>query len=72
MFILCCRIIMSMAFTWLFLACTGRLRELFAAFRDRRVMKYLVPAALFLCFDWALFNWPSRTATSWTRPSATI
>ena len=57
MFILCCRIIMSMAFTWLFLACTGRLRELFAAFRDRRVMKYLVPAALFLCFDWALFNW---------------
>ncbi len=57
MFILCCRIVMCMAFTWAFLACTGKIRQLLAAFRDRQLMKYLAPAALFLCFDWALFNW---------------
>lgn len=57
MFILCCRIVMCMAFTWIFLACTGKTRELLAAFRNPQLMKYLAPAALFLCFDWALFNW---------------
>lgn len=57
MFVLCARIVTGMAFTWLFLACTGRIRELLAAFRNPKLMKYLVPAALFLCFDWALFNW---------------
>ena len=34
MFILCCRIVMCMAFTWIFLACTGKTRELLAAFRN--------------------------------------
>ena len=57
MFILCCRIVMCMAFTWIFLACTGKTRELLAAFRNPQLVKYLAPAALFLCFDWALFNW---------------
>ena len=57
MFILCCRIVMCMAFTWIFLACTGKTRELLAAVRTPQLMKYLAPAALFLCFDWALFNW---------------
>ena len=57
MFVLCARITMCAAFTWVFLACTGRIRELLAAFRDKRLMKRLAPAALFLCFDWALFNW---------------
>ncbi len=57
MFILCCRIVMCMAFTWIFLACTGKTRELLATFRNPQLMKYLAPAALFLCFDWALFNW---------------
>ena len=57
MFILCCRIVMCMAFTWIFLACTGKTRELLAAFRNPQLMKYLAPAALFLCFDRALFNW---------------
>ena len=57
MFILCCRIVMCMAFTWIFLACTGKTRELLAAFRNPQLMKYLAPAALFLCLDWALFNW---------------
>lgn len=57
MFILCARVVMSMVITWLFLACTGRIRELLAAFRNPKLMKYLVPAALCLCIDWALFNW---------------
>ncbi len=57
MFVLCVRIVMSMVFTWLFLICTGRLRELLAAFKDRRLMRSLVPAAVFICADWGLFNW---------------
>ena len=56
-FVLCCRIVMSVVFTWLFLICTGRLKELLATFRDRAVMKSLVPAAVFICADWGLYNW---------------
>ena len=57
MFILCVRIVMSMIFTWLYLICSGRLRELLAAFRNKKLMKYLVPASVFICADWGLFNW---------------
>lgn len=57
MFILCVRIVMSMIFTWLYLICSGRLRELLAAFRSKKLMKYLVPASVFICADWGLFNW---------------
>lgn len=57
MFVLCVRIVMSMVFTWLFLICTGRLKELLSAFRNRKLMKYLVPASVFICADWGLFNW---------------
>ena len=57
MFVLCCRIIMSAICTVLFLACSGRLREYLSAFKNRRLMRYLLPAAVFLCVDWGLFNW---------------
>lgn len=57
MFVLCARIVMSMVFTWLFLICTGRLKELLATFRNGKLMKYLVPASVFICADWGLFNW---------------
>ena len=57
MFVLCCRIVMCAAFTWIFLACSGRIRELLAAFRDGKLLRRLAAAALFLAFDWALFNW---------------
>ena len=57
MFVLCVRIVMSMVFTWLFLICTGRLKELLATFRNGKLMKFLVPASVFLCADWGLFNW---------------
>lgn len=57
LFVLCGRIVMSAIFTWLFLICTGRLKELLATFRNRALMKYLVPAAVFICADWGLYNW---------------
>ena len=57
LFVLCVRIVMSVIFTWGFLICTGRLHELLAAFRNRALMKYLVPAAVFICGDWGLYNW---------------
>ncbi|MEG1633256.1 MAG: EamA family transporter RarD [Oscillospiraceae bacterium] len=57
MFVLCTRIVMSMFFTWLYLICSGRLREIFDTLRNWSVMKYLLPASLFLCCDWAIFIW---------------
>ena len=42
LFVLCGRIVMSAIFTWLFLICTGRLKELLATFRNRALMKYLM------------------------------
>ena len=57
LFVLCGRIVMSAIFTWLFLACTGRIKELLATFKNRALMKYLVPAAVFICADWGLYNW---------------
>ena len=38
-FVLCCRIVMSVVFTWLFLICTGRLKDLLATFRNRAVQR---------------------------------
>lgn len=55
MFILCARIVMSMVFTWGYLICTGRVKEIFAALKNPRLMKFLAPAAVFLCLDWGLF-----------------
>ena len=53
--ILAFRIIMAAVFSVLLLALTGRLEELKAAFCDRSVMKYLVPAVVFLLADWGVF-----------------
>lgn len=57
MFIMCCRVFMSVFFTWLFLFCTGRRRELLKTFGDRKTMRYLIPAAALLACDWAFFIW---------------
>ena len=57
MFVLCCRIIMSALFTVIFRLCSGRIKEYISAFKNRGLMRYLVPAAVFLCADWGLFNW---------------
>lgn len=63
MFILCVRIVMSMIFTWLYLICSGRLRELLAAFRNKKLMKFLVPASVFICADWGLVQLGSHERT---------
>ena len=57
MFVMCVRVVMALAFTYLYLICAGRFHEVSETFRDRRTMKYLVPAAVFLCGDWTLFIW---------------
>lgn len=61
MFILCVRVVMGACFTVLYLACAGRLGEFSAAFRNRRLMKYLVPAAVFIGCDWGIFIWAATS-----------
>ena len=56
-FILCTRIIMSVVFTYAFLIFTGRFKEIVNTFKNLAAMKYLVPAAIFLCADWGIFIW---------------
>jgi len=53
--ILACRIIMAAVFSILILAVTGRLGELTALLKNRRIMRLLVPAVIFLLADWAVF-----------------
>lgn len=53
--ILACRIIMAAVFSILILAVTGRLGELTALLKNRRIMRLLVPAVVFLLADWAVF-----------------
>lgn len=57
LFVLCCRIVFSMAFTVLLLACTGRLAVLKKALRDKRIMLLLLPAALFITTNWGVYIW---------------
>lgn len=49
------RIIMAAVFSVLILAATHRMSELKAVFKDKRIMKYLLPAVIFLFLDWAVF-----------------
>lgn len=56
-FILCTRIVMSVVFTYAFLIFTGRFKEIINTFKDLATMKYLAPAAVFLCADWGIFIW---------------
>ena len=53
--ILACRIIMAAVFSVLLLAVTKKLGALRDTFRDPHVMKRLLPAAIFLLADWAVF-----------------
>lgn len=53
--ILACRIAMAALFSVLLLAFTHRLPELKALFLNKSIMKYLLPAVLFLLADWAIF-----------------
>ena len=53
--ILACRIVMAAFFSVLLLAVTGRLPELKALPGNRKIMKLLLPAVVFLLADWAVF-----------------
>lgn len=53
--ILACRIIMAAVFSTVLLAVTGKLSVLRDTFRDGHTMKRLLPAAVFLFADWAVF-----------------
>lgn len=53
--ILGCRIIMAAAFSCLILAASHRLPALQTVFHDRKTMKILLPATLFLLLDWGVF-----------------
>ena len=54
-YLLACRIIMGAAFAIALLALSKRLPELWAIFRDKKLLKSLIPAALLLLVDWGLF-----------------
>lgn len=53
--LLACRIIMAAVFSVLILAITGRLDELGALFRDKRMLRFEIFAAIFLLLDWGVF-----------------
>ena len=53
--ILGCRIIMAASFSCLILAVNHRLDALKVIFHDRKTMRILLPAALFLLLDWGVF-----------------
>ena len=53
--ILCCRIIMAALFSVLILAFTHRLTQLRDIFLSKSILKFLIPATVFLFLDWAVF-----------------
>lgn len=53
--LLACRIIMATVFSCLILLCKHRFTELLCVFRSREILKYLLPAVVFLAADWAVF-----------------
>jgi len=57
MFVMCVRVLMALMFLYLYLLISGRFGKYRATFKNRDVMKYLVPASVFLCGDWTLFIW---------------
>lgn len=54
-FLMAARVLTGAFFSVAFLALQGRLSELGALFRDKKTMKYLVPAAILLLADWTIF-----------------
>ena len=49
------RIVFAAVFSFLILACQKRLPELKALFKNKNIMKFLLPAAVFLLADWTVF-----------------
>ena len=59
-FLMACRIIWAAAACLIILKVQGKLPQLWAALRDKQVMKREVPAMLFLFTDWIVYLWAVR------------
>lgn len=57
LFLMACRIIWAAVCCLIILKCQGKLPQLWAAFRDKSVMKREVPAMFFLFADWIIYLW---------------
>lgn len=57
LFLMACRIIWAAVCCLIILKCQGKLPQLWAAFRDKNVMKREVPAMFFLFADWIIYLW---------------
>lgn len=57
LFLMACRIIWAAVCCLIILKCQGKLPQLWAAFRDKDVMKREVPAMFFLFADWIIYLW---------------
>lgn len=57
LFLMACRIIWAAVCCLIILKCQGKMPQLWAAFRDKSVMKREVPAMFFLFADWIIYLW---------------
>ncbi|MCL2201325.1 MAG: EamA family transporter RarD [Oscillospiraceae bacterium] len=59
--ILCARVVFALIFMLGVLAVMGKLGLFWATLRDWRKMRFLVPAAFLIAFNWGLFIWAVNT-----------
>jgi len=59
--ILCARVVFAFIFMMCLLAVTGKMRLFWATFTDKNKMKYLVPSAVLIAFNWGLFIYAVNT-----------
>ena len=56
-FILCNRIVWSAVFTIAILLITKKFSEVKAVFRDKKKMRYMIPAAITITINWGVYIW---------------
>ena len=56
-FILCNRIIWSAVFTIAILLITKKFGEVKAVFRDKKKMRFMIPAAITITINWGVYIW---------------
>jgi len=57
LFILCCRIVFAFLFMIIVMTATGRIRDFKDTIKNKKTMRYLIPAALLITFNWGLYIW---------------
>ena len=57
MFLLASRTVMAAVFTIILLAATGKLNELWAIFKNKKALIYLIVTSVLLIIDWGVFIW---------------